>query len=760
MAHDNSYTGQEFEVVGNRFTRPDGVDKVTGKARYGADASAPGQLVALVLRSPHAHAKIKKIDTARAEKLSGVKAVITSDDLPDLTGGDRGMADILENCMARGRALYDGHAVAAVAAIDDKTAREALKRIKVTYEVLPHVTDVDEAMQPSAPVIHDWVFTGGVEPTPSKPSNVANRTEMGHGDVDAGFAEADVIVERSYKTEQTHQGYIEPHACLASVNPDGSAELWVTTQGPFTYRNVCAGLLGLDFAKLKVTASEIGGGFGGKTHVWAEPLALALSRKANRPVKLVMTREEVFRATGPTASTSIDVKVGAKKNGEITAATLELRYQGGAFPGIWGMLGCMTGFACYDIKNQRSVGWDVIVNRPKVAAYRAPSAPMAAFAVESTMDLVAEEIGMDAVDFRLRNVAKEGAQTPYGPLYGPIGIEAALMAVKEHPQMKVKLKKNQGRGVACGFWFNIGGQTCVDLNIGTDGTVNLAVGTVDVGGARSSLGMIAAEELGIAYEDVKVHVADTASLGHNDTTEGSRGTFSSGMASIFAAREAIAVLKQRAAQMLDVPLENVVWEKGEARVTGEQYGNLPTLSLKEIAAKSHNTGGPIAGHNEVTADGAGMGFAAHICDVEVDTETGLTKVLRYTVVQDAGKAIHPDYVEGQFQGAAAQGIGWALNEEYVYGEDGRLQNPGFLDYRIPVCSDLPFIDTKILEIPNPNHPYGIRGVGETSIVPPLGAVGNAIANATGVRMNHAPMSPIRVLDALDQAHEGKQVSAG
>ncbi len=761
MAHDNSYTGQKFQVIGNRFARPDGVDKVTGRARYGADANAPGQLVARVLRSPHAHARIKKIDTSKAEKLSGVKAVITSDDLPDLTGGNRGMTDILENCMARGRALYDGHAVAAVAAIDEQTARKALKLIKVTYQMLPHVTDVDEAMQPEAPVIHDWVFTGGVEPKPTKPSNVANRTEMGHGDVDAGFAAADVIVERSYKTEQTHQGYIEPHACLASVNPDGSAELWVTTQGPFSYRNVCAGLLGLDIAKLKVTASEIGGGFGGKTHVWAEPLALALSRKANRPVKLVMTREEVFRATGPTASTSIDVKIGAKKNGEITAATLDMRYQGGAFPGIWGMLGCMTGFACYDIKNQRSVGWDVIVNRPKVAAYRAPSAPMAAFAVESTMDIVAGEVGMDAVDFRLKNVAREGSQAPYGPIFGPIGIESALQEVKKHPQMKARLKKNQGRGVACGFWFNIGGQTCVDLNIGEDGTVNLAVGTVDVGGARSSLGMIAAEELGISYDDVKVHVADTASLGHNDTTEGSRGTFSSGMAAIFAARDAIEVLKDRAAQMLDVPRDAIVWEKGEARAKGTQYSNLPKLSLREIAAKAARTGGPIAGHNEVTADGAGVAFAAHICDVEVDPETGLTRVLRYTVIQDAGKAIHPDYVEGQFQGAAAQGIGWGLNEEYVYGEDGRLQNPGFLDYRIPVCSDLPFIDTKILEVPNPNHPYGIRGVGEASIVPPLGAIGNAIANATGVRMQHVPMSPVRVLDALDQAEASEsQVSAG
>ncbi len=758
MAHDNSYTGQDFKVVGSRFPRPDGVDKVTGKARYGADAFAPGQLVGKVLRSPHAHARIKKIDTSKAEKLSGVKAVITAADMPELPGIGGDLKGVLENCMARDKALYDGHAVAAVAAVDEQTARKALKLIKVNYQVLPCVTDVDAAMQPNAPVIHDYMFTQGVEPKPDKPSNIAKRTEMGWGNVEQGFEDADVVVEKSYKTEQTHQGYIEPNACLASVNPDGTAELWVTTQGPFSYRNVCAQLLGLDMAKLKVTSSEIGGGFGGKTHVWHEPLALALSRKANRPVKMVLTRDEVFRGTGPTASTSIDVKIGATNDGRIVAARAEMRYQGGPFPGMWGMLGCMTAFACYDLPNMQSIAWDVIVNRPKVAAYRAPSAPMAAFAVESTMDLVAAEIGMNAVDFRIKNCAREGTQAPYGPKYGPIGIGATLDAVKNHPHMRARLGKNQGRGVACGFWFNIGGQTCSDLNIGQDGTVNLSVGTVDVGGARASLAMIAAEELGVPYEDVKANVADTASLGYNDTTEGSRGTFSSGMATIFAAREAIEVLKDRAAKMWGIPADKVIWENGHAKAVGHEHDNLPELTLKEIAAKSHTTGGPIAGHNEVVADGAGVAFASHIVDVEVDPETGHTKILRYTVVQDAGKAIHPDYVEGQFQGAAAQGIGWALNEEYVYGDDGRLQNAGFLDYRIPVCSDLPMIDTKILEIPNPSHPYGIRGVGEASIVPPLAAIGNAIANATGVRMTHAPMSPIRVLAALDDAMP--EVSAG
>ena len=755
MGHDPSYTKQKFNAIGSRVKRPDGIDKVTGRAKYGADAVAPGQLTGLVLRSPHAHARIKKIDTSKAEKLSGVKAVITSADLPDLTGDDGEARNVLENCLARGRALYDGHAIAAVAATDEQTARKALKLISVGYEILPHVTDVDAAMQDDAPVIHDTIFTMGVEPKPRKPSNLFSVTEFGHGDIDAGFAEADVIVEKSYKTEQTHQGYIEPHACLASVNSDGSGELWVTTQGHFTYRDVCATLLGMDVAKLKVTASEIGGGFGGKTHVWMEPLALALSRKANRPVKMVMTREEVFRASGPTSSTSMDVKIGARKDGTITSASAVLRYQGGAFPGQWAMFGAMTAYACYNLKNVKTQGYDVVVNRPKVAAYRAPSAPMIAFAVESTIDMVAKEIGMDPIDFRIKNAAKEGTRASYGPVYGPIGIGPTLQAAKNHPHMRARLKKNQGRGMACGFWFNFGGQTCTDLNIATDGTVTLTVGTIDVGGSRASLSLIAAEELGIPYEKVKAHIGDTGSLGHNDTTEGSRGTFSSGMATIFAARNAIDEMRKRAAMMWDIPFENVVWEAGHAKAKGKKYNKLKKLSLTDIAAASPKTGGPIAGHNESVADNAGVSFASHICDIEVDPETGATKVIRYTVIQDAGKAIHPTYVEGQFQGGAVQGIGWALNEEYIYGEDGRLQNPGFLDYRIPVCSDLPFIDTQILEIPNPNHPYGVRGVGETSIVPPLAAIGNALSNAAGVRMNHIPMSPPRVLSAIEHLQDSE-----
>jgi CO/xanthine dehydrogenase Mo-binding subunit len=748
MPLDTALLDKQFKVIGSRVRRPDGIDKVTGRAKYGADAFAPGQLIGLVLRSPHAHARIKKIDTSKAEKLAGVKAIVTSADLPDHTGGDRGMRDILENCLARKKVLYDGHAVAAVAAIDMHTAREALKLIKVDYEILPHVTEVDDALKPNAPLLHDDIFTDGIEPKPTKPSNFIKQAEYGHGDIEAGFKEADVIVEKSYKIEQAHQGYIEPHACLANVSPDGTAELWVCTQGHFVFRNQCATLLGMDANKLRVTASEIGGGFGGKTHLWAEPLALALSRKANRPVKLTMARDEVFRATGPTSSAVIDVKIGAKNDGTVTAAFAELRYQNGAFPFTWAEFGAMTAWACYDFKNVKSVSKDVVVNRPKCAAYRAPSAPIAAFAVESTMDMVAHKISMDVVDFRIKNAAKEGTKASYGPVYGPIGIGPTLQAAKNHPHMSAPLGKNQGRGMACGFWFNFGGQTCVDVNVTPDGNATVALGTIDVGGSRASLALAVAEELGVAYDKVRCIVADTSSLGHNDMTDGSRGTFSSSLACIDATRKVVAELKVRAAKTWEIPVEDVEWMDGEARAIGDKHGNRGPLTLKDLASNAASTGGPIAGHSEIVADGAGVSFATHICDAEVDPETGKTKIVRYTVIQDAGKAMHPSYVEGQYQGGAAQGIGWATNEEYIYGKDGRLQNAAFLDYRIPVCSDLPMIDTQILEIPNPNHPYGVRGVGETSIVPPLAAIGNAISNASGVRMNHIPMSPPRILKAI------------
>ncbi len=735
----------QFKVVGTRPPRPDGIDKVTGRARFGADMTAPGMLTGRILRSPHPHARITSIDSSEAEALPGVHAVVTRADFAHAVA-DAATADVLDNCMAGDKALYDGHAVAAVAASSPAIARKALKLIKVDYEPLPHVTDVDAAMQPDAPALHEGraneTVPAGLSP------NVVARCAFGHGDIEAGLAQADRIVERTYRTEATHQGYIEPHACLASVGPDGQADLWCCTQGHYMVRNTCAEILGMDQGQLRVTASEIGGGFGGKTTVFLEPVALMLSKKAGRPVKMVMSRSEVLRASGPTASSSVDVRIGMTKEGRITAGFAELRYQGGAYPGSPVDMGAMAAFAPYDLENVKTVGWDVVTNRPKAAAYRAPGAPMAAFAVESAIDELAKGFGLDPLEVRLKNAAREGTRASYGPTYPAIGLEATLRTARDHPHWSAPLGPNQGRGVACGFWFNFGGDTCVTLNITPDGTVTVTEGNPDIGGSRASMSMMAAEELGIPYDKVRTVIADTGTLGQNEVTDGSRVTFAVGLATIEAARAAKREMCRRAAQIWGIEEEAVVWEDGAARPAGPNAGTHPPMSLAEIAAIASNTGGPIAGHHEVNAEGAGVSFATHMVDTEVDPETGAVKILRYTVFQDAGKAVHPDYVEGQFQGGAAQGIGWALNEEYIYGADGVLQNPGFLDYRIPVASDLPMIEPVILEIPNPGHPYGVRGVGETSIVPPLAAIANAVSEAAGVRLTHLPLSPPKVLDAL------------
>ena len=545
-----SSNGKNLKWVGTRPVRPDGVDKVTGRARFGADFSLPNMLVGTVLRSPHAHARIRSIDTSKAEALPGVKAVLTSADLPRLPFGfePAGEAmvnyrDMSENILAYRKVLYDGHAVAAVAAVSTAVADQAIELIEVDYEVLPHVIDPVEAMEPDAPILHEDLVTEGVEPKPDKPTNVVKRVEIGQGDVEAGFAEADIVIEREFDTKAVHQGYIEPHACVGSVSEDGQAEVWCSTQGQYTVRGYCAKLLGMDISRIRVTPSEIGGGFGGKTVVYLEPLALGLSRKACQPVKMTMSRTEVFRATGPTSGGNVRVKMGVTRDGRITAAQAELVYQAGAFGGSPVQPGCMCAFAPYDCANVDVVGYDVVTNRPKVAAYRAPGAPISEYAVEAVVDELAQAVGMDPIEFRLNNAAREGTKAAYGPRFGPVGLVKTLETAKASKHYATPLGPNQGRGVASGFWFNIGGETCATLNVGEDGTVALIAGTPDIGGSRASLCMMAAEELGIELDKVRPMIADTASLGYTFLTGGSRVTFASGMAVVEAARSLILDLR-------------------------------------------------------------------------------------------------------------------------------------------------------------------------------------------------------------------------
>jgi CO/xanthine dehydrogenase Mo-binding subunit len=745
-----------FKWVGTRPIRPDGVPKVTGRALYAADYTMAGALVGRILRSPHAHARIRGIDTSKAAALPGVKAVMTAKDFPDqkfeYVGPERVAVNfwhVTRNVMAREKALYEGHAVAAVAAIDAATAEEALSLIAVDYEVLPHVIDVDDAMKEDAPLLFEDMITRGIEPTPTKPSNVSKRLEFAIGDLEAGFKAADVVVEKDFKTAAVHQGYIEPHACCVRVDPDGQTEVWSSSQGHFVVRALTAKLLNKSVGDVRCAPAEIGGGFGGKTVVYLEPVAALLSQKCGRPVKITMTRDEVFKATGPTSGSSMWVKMGVTKDGKITAAEGFFKFQAGAFPGSPVMNACLCAFAPYAIENAHSVGYDVVCNRPKSAAYRAPGSPISAFAVESVIDMLAKKIGIDPGELRRKNAAGPGTTMIYGPKLAHGGYLETLEACLNHPEYKKPLGPNQGRGIASGYWFNGGGESSASVQINADGTILVATGSPDIGGSRASMALMAAETFGVDYSQVRAIVADTASIGYTHVTGGSRVTFATGMAVVETCKKLVSDLRARAAMIWGVDVEGVVWEDGCAKPAGANVGDFPPMPLKEIAAKSALTGGPLTAAASVNAGGQAPGFSTQFCDVEVDPETGKVTILRFVIAQDVGKAIHPSYVEGQMQGGVVQGVGWALNEEYIYDQRGRLDNAGFLDYRCPVASDLPMIDTIMVEVPNPEHPFGAKGVGEVNIVPPMAAIANAIDSAISRRLTELPMSPPRVRAALD-----------
>ena len=735
--------------IGKNTVRPDGAEKITGRAEYAADTSMPGMIWGKVLRSPHTHAKIISINTKKAEALNGVKSVITSKDIVNfpldtpVTLGIQDMRWMCRNVMARDKVLFHGHPLAAVAATTEAIAAKACELIEVEYEILPWAIDIEDAIKPDAPILHEnYKFN-------DKPSNIVGTLEHKKGDVEDGFSKADVIIERNFKTEAVHQGYIETHACLVSVAADGRATIWSSSQGQFMVRAMTAYLTGIPQSNIKAIPAEIGGGFGGKTIVYLEPLATVLSQKTGRPVKIVMSREDTMRATGPTSASTSTVKIGATKDGKIVAAQGTFYLQAGAFPGspIRGAAGCA--FGPYDIPNAHTVGFDVVSNRSKVAAYRAPGAPIGAYAVECVIDEIAEAIKMCPLELRKINAAKEGTKAVHGPIYPKMGYIETLQAAIDHPHYKAPLGKNQGRGVASGFWFNAGGESSAQLNITEDGNVVVTTGHPDIGGSRAAIANITAELLGIHHERVSVQIGDTATIGYSNLTGGSRVLFASAMVVTQSSQKVIKQLKQRAAKIWGIDEDAIDWENGEARPAGDNAGKFPALTLADIAEKATATGGPIGAGVQLNTEGAEGGFATHICDVEVDVELGIVRVLRYTSIQDVGKAIHPDYVEGQLQGGCAQGIGWALSEEYIYNKNGHLDNTGFLDYRMPVCSDLPMLDTVIIEVPNPKHPQGVRGVGEVPLVPPLGAISNAVYQALGKRSYSLPMSPPKILKIIE-----------
>lgn len=748
--HDNTY-----KVIGTTPIRHDGVEKVTGEALYGSDINLSGQFHGKVLRSPHAHARILSIDTSRAEALDGVHAVITGQDIPEpadkIISGGEGDGNLLkyktENILARAKTHYHGHPVAAVAAINPHVAGQAVKLIDVTYEVLPAVLEVREAMAPDAPIIIEDLLTELDDQVISEtPSNIAEKMVYETGDVDQGFEESDLIVDREFSFGVVHQGYIETHNATAHWLKDGNIHVWCSSQGAFSIRSELANILDHPITKIHVTPMEIGGGFGGKTTSYLEPLAALLSRKSGRPVKMNMDRDEVLKATGPTPGGYVRVKLGVTSAGIVKAGYAELAFDAGGFPGSVVGAGCKCVFAPYKMPNAKVVGYDVVVNKPKTHAYRAPGATHAEFASETVVDEICRELGLDPVEFRLQNSAKEGDWQLDEPPYARIGHIECVEAARDSDHWQTPLEqvpgKLRGRGIASGFWFNVGLTSSAIARLNSDGSVTLLEGSTDIGGTRTSVAMQFAETLGISVDDVFPIVADTDSVGQTDVTGGSRVTFATGIAAHDAAND----MKQQ----IIVGLADL-WEISEDAIThrdGSFSTDEKSLTVREAALLLTDEEIFPVGRATVTPERVGGAFTTHIADVEVDDETGKVEILRYTAVQDAGVAIYPPYVEGQIQGGVVQGIGWALNEDYVYDDKGLLQNASLLDYRMPTTLDVPNIETIIVEVPNPGHPYGVRGVGEVPIVPPPAAVANAIHDATGLRLRDLPMSPARVQAAL------------
>ena len=751
----------DLKVVGKRLPRVDAGERVTGRAVYPADFNRPGMIWGRIKRSSEAHARIVGIDTSRAQALKGVLAVVTAADFPQIpmgatipfgeTGQDLWCISLIN--IAREKVLWIGQPIAAVAAVDPHIAAQALELIDVTYEPLPAVSSIESALAPGAPILHSHLITKGIDPAPRAASNVGARTLISRGDTDAALAASAAVAEQNVVVDTAHQGYLEPQAVVAEADPTGFVTVWASTQGAFQAELQIAGLLGLRQSQIKVVPLEIGGGFGGKILTHPEPIAVRLAQKSGRPVKIVMSREDVMVGTGPAAAARISVRVGANRDGRLTAIDGRYHIDTGGIPGTATTLLMQASAAPYQCENIRLEGFDVVTNKPRTEAYRGPGGIQAAFAVEQAIDALAQKLDLDPLELRRRNAAVTGSLMPIGTRFPSIGLTTILDQVASHRCWTDPLEKGpfpRGRGLAVGYWRGTSMTSACHIMIAGDGRPMVTMGSVDLSGTRTTMAQVAAEEFQLSIDDVHVAMGDTKTAPFSDAAAGSRVGRTMTAAVVDASRDALGQLKGRAAEKLQCGVGEVTYSAG---VFGTSHPGGASIALADLM-KATLTEGAIIGRGVSTRLPLGVEVGAHVCDVEVDTGTGRVTVLRYTAFQDVGKALNPTAVEGQIEGSVAQGLGWALTEGFDYDAEGRLRNASLLDYRMPTALDLPPIECVIIETPVPNVPYGVRGVGEVPIVPPAAAVANAIARAIAVRVSHMPMTPERVLRALKGAAFG------
>ena len=721
-----------FRAVGKRLPKLDGPEIATGRAVYADDIRLPGMLYGRILHSPHPHARIRRIDVRRSRRLRGVVDVVTSKDVADLS------------LFASDEVCYEGHKVAAVAAEDPDIAEDALGLIQVDYEVLPAVIDPIEAMAPDAPPVRLDVQAREIsDESGQKLSNVVGHREMQQGDVAEGFAGSDAVVEAEYRIPFFHQNYLEPNAATARVEPDGRITIWSAVQGSFIMRDAVARALKLPQHRIRVIATKMGGGFGAKNDLFVEAHAALLALRTKRPVKVRMDREEEFKDGLPAPGCVISLKLGARKDGGLTALQGRAVWDAGWSGGGGGVDRLR---ALYRIPNIDLRGFAVRTNKPSPGAYRAPGAPQTAFARESTIDLLARELKMDPVEIRLKNAIGPGESTLGGrPLPGD-WLKQTLRGAAGAAGWGKPLEPHQGRGIACGEWTNASGPTNAFISLGEDGSVTVVTGQVDITGVHTVLAQIVAEELGLPPEKVIVTLGDTDTVPYTSLSAGSKSTYSAGTAARRAARAARKRILEAAAKILEVSEKDLELVDERVRVAGAPDRS---VSLAELATGAlWSADGPIAGQSVLGPFTTHPSYYVDVATVEVDPLTGRVRLIDLIAAQHVGRALNPTLVEGQIDGGVVQAMGLAMMEGYRYDNEGHLLNANLLDYPLPTTEDVPNIRTVLVEEPCADGPYGAKGVGEPPIIPGAAAIANAIHDAVGVRVTHLPITPERVLEAL------------